>query len=105
MAINLAEADKNVGIQEKRKFPQKVMVWLGVRSKDVTPMLIFEKGTVDHARYINEVLPVALKSGNQIFGDDWVFQQDGATLHTHNLTHNCEETIFQVLLAKLLATK
>ena len=66
------------GRRRKRKFPQKVMVWLGVCSKDVSRLVIFESDTLDHDRYIKEVLPVALKYGNDMFGDDWTFQQDGA---------------------------
>ena len=34
------EADEKGGIKEKQKFPQKVMVWLGVCSKGVTPFVI-----------------------------------------------------------------
>ena len=66
-AVDRAEGDAKGGIQPKRKFPQKVMVWLGVCSKKgVSPLVIFEKGTLDHARYIEEVLPVALKYGNKV---------------------------------------
>ena len=82
-AVDPAEADAKGGIQPKRKFPQKVMVWLGVCSKGVSPLVIFEKGTLDHARYIEEVLPVALKYGNKVLGNEWIFQQDGARPHTH----------------------
>ena len=35
-AVNRAAADAKGGIRRKRKFPQKVMVWLGVCSKDVS---------------------------------------------------------------------
>ena len=69
-----------------RKFPQKVMVWLGACSKGLSPLVIFENETVDHNRYINEVLSVALKYGNCIFENDWTFQHDGATLHFHEKT-------------------
>jgi len=82
-AVNRSEADIKGGIRQKRKFPQKVMVWLGVCSKGVSPLVIFENGTVDHERYIKELLPVALKFGNDTFGNDWTFQQDGANPHTH----------------------
>ena len=71
------------GLRRKRKFPQKVMVWLGIYSKGVSPLVIFESDTLDHDRYIKEVLPVALKYGNDMFGDDWTFQQDGAKPHIH----------------------
>ena len=82
-AANRSEADMKGGIRRKRIFPQKVMVWLGVCSKGVSPLVVFEKGTVDHDRYIKEVLPVALKFGNDMFGSDWIFQQDSAKPHTH----------------------
>ena len=65
------------GIKEVQKFPKKVMVWFGVCSNGVSPLVIFEEGTVDHERYIHEVLPVTLKFGNDMFGNNWTFQQDG----------------------------
>ncbi|CAM4746049.1 unnamed protein product [Rotaria magnacalcarata] len=82
-AVDRSEADIKGGTRQKRKFPQKIMVWLGVCSKGVSPLVIFENGTVDHDRYIKEVLPIALKFGNDMFGNDWTFQQDGARPHTH----------------------
>lgn len=45
-AASRDEADKKGGIHQKKKFPQKVMVWLGVCSKGVSPLVIFEQGTV-----------------------------------------------------------
>ena len=56
------------------------MVWLGVCSKDV---VLFKDGTMDHDQYIKEVLLVAVKFGNDIFGNDWTFQQDNAKAHIH----------------------
>jgi hypothetical protein len=44
----------------------------------VTSLMILDNSTVNHERYINAVLPVALKDG-----DNWTFQQDGAKPHTH----------------------
>ncbi|CAF2094995.1 unnamed protein product, partial [Rotaria magnacalcarata] len=97
-AVNRGEADKKGGKKQKRKFPQKVMVWLGVCSKGVTPLVILDKGTFDHERYIKEILPVALKHGNKVFSDDWTYQQDGATPHTHNLTQEwCQQNLPQFL--------
>ena len=71
-AVNRSAADTKGGIRQKRKFPQKVMIWLGVCSNGVSspPLVIFEDGTMDHDRYIKEVLPVALKFGNDMFGID-----------------------------------
>ncbi|CAF1514216.1 unnamed protein product [Rotaria sordida] len=85
-AASRDEADKQGGVHQKKKFPQKVMVWLGVCSKGVSPLVVFEQGTLDHERYIKAVLPVALKYGNHVFGNDWTFQQDGAKPHIHHLT-------------------
>jgi transposase len=85
-AINREEADMKGGAKKKQKFPQKVMVWLGVCSKGITPLVILDKGTVNHKVYLEKILPVALKYGNQVFGNNWTFQQDGATAHIHHLS-------------------
>ena len=99
-AVNRDEADANGGIKQVQKFPQKVMVWLGVCSRGVSPLVIFEKGTVDHDRYIKEVLPVALKFGNDVFGDDWIFQQDGAKPHIHKKSQEWCRTHFPGFIDK-----
>ena len=62
------------------------MVWPGACSQGITPLVIFNKGTVDYGVYIEKVLPVALKYENQVLGSNWIFQQDGAKLHSHHLT-------------------
>ena len=46
------------------------MVWLGVRSKDVSPLVIFEDETMNRDRYIKEALSAPLKFGNDMFGTD-----------------------------------
>ena len=69
-AVNREEVDKRGGVQQTRKFSQKVMVWLGTCSKGLTPLIILDEGTMDHRRYIDEILPVALKYGNKGFGDN-----------------------------------
>ena len=65
-AVSRVEADKRGGVKQKRKFPEKVMIWLSVCSKGVPPIVIFDEGTIDHAQYIREVLPVVLKYENNI---------------------------------------
>ncbi|CAF4872916.1 unnamed protein product [Rotaria socialis] len=42
----------------------------GACAKGLTPLIILDKGTVDHQRYINEVFSVALKYGDEVFGDN-----------------------------------
>ena len=59
-AVNREEADKRGAVQQTRKFAQKVMVWLGACSKELPPLITLDEGTMDHRRYINEILPVAL---------------------------------------------
>jgi transposase len=99
-AASRTEADEKGGKKQKRKFPQKVMVWLGACSEGLTPLIILDNGTVYHERYIKEVLPVALKYGRNIFGDKWTFQQDGATCHTHRLTQKWCADNFPAFLDK-----
>ena len=87
-APSRADTDAKGGIKQIQKFPKKVMVWLGACSKGVSPLVIFEEGTVDHERYIQEVLPVVLKFGNDVFDDNWKFQQDGGRPHIHQKTQD-----------------
>ena len=83
VAVNRAEADIKGGIGNFRK---RLWVSLQTCSKRLSSLVIFENGTVNHNRSINEVLPVALKYGNRIFGNEWTFQQDGAKAHFHEKT-------------------
>ena len=67
----------NGDIKEVQKFRKTVMVWFGTSFKGVfSHLVIFEEGTVDHERYIQEMLLVALKFGNGMFDNNWTFQQD-----------------------------
>ena len=70
-------------LRRKRQFQQKVIVYLGVYCEGVSSLVIFESDTLDHDQDIKEVLPVALKYANDMFGDDWIFQQDGAKANIH----------------------
>ena len=99
-AVNRAATDAENGIRRKRKFPQKVIVWLGACSKGVSPLVNFESDTLDHDRYIKEVLPVTLKYGNDMCEDDWTFQQDGAKPHTHEKSQECCAKSFPSFIGK-----
>jgi len=85
-AVSREEADKQGGVHQQTKFPAKVLVWLGVCGEGLTAPVIMEDGTMDAERYIDEVLPIALKSGNKMLGNNWTYQQDGARPHTHHLS-------------------
>ena len=93
LAVSRSEADKNGTVKQRRQFPQKVMVWLTVCWKEVSPMLIFKEGTIDHDRCIREVLPAALKYGNQTLGSHWTFQQNGDRPHIHLTQQWCEKNL------------
>ena len=58
---------------------------VGAYSNGFTPLVILDKGTIDHSCYIKNLLPVALKYGTEVFGDKWIFQQDGAKAHQDHL--------------------
>ena len=85
-AVDRADTIKKDGIKQKRKVPSKVMVWLGACFKGVTRLVISDEGTVDHSVYIEKMLPVASKYGNEAFGGDLVIQQDSTRPHPHHLS-------------------
>ena len=47
-AVNREEANRRGGKKQQGNFAEKVMVWLAVCSEGVTPLVLFEKGTLDH---------------------------------------------------------
>ena len=65
------------------------MVWFGVDSKAVSRLMILESDTLDHDRYIKDVLPVALKYGNDMSGADQIFQKDGVKPHIGAKSQYC----------------
>jgi len=68
-------------MHRKTKFSEGVLVWLGVGYNDVTRPVIIEKGTINHQLYINQMLPLSLKDGQKLMGNEFTFQQDGAPAH------------------------
>ncbi|CAF1459743.1 unnamed protein product [Didymodactylos carnosus] len=70
------------------------MVWLGACSKGMTTLVILDKGSVDHVKYIERVLPVAKKCGDEMMGNDWIFQQDNAPAHKDSETQQwCRDNL------------
>ena len=100
-AVSRSDADRRNGVHHKRKFLAKVMVWLSVCFKGASLLVIFKEGTVNHDRYIREVLPVALEYKKKVFGNYWTFQQDGAAKpHAHRLTQEWCRKNFPSLIDK-----
>ena len=85
-AVNREEVNRRGGKKQRGKFVEKVVVRLAVCSEGAAPLVLFEKDTLDHHRYIKRVPPIALRYGNSKFGNNWTFQQDNGTLHIHQET-------------------
>ncbi|CAF2752241.1 unnamed protein product [Rotaria sp. Silwood2] len=101
-AVSRAEAYRQGGIHQKTKFPTKVMAWLGVCAEGLTESMIIEDETMDAERYINDVLPIALKSGDRMLGDNWTYQQDGAKPHIYWLAQKWCTDNFPSFISKKL---
>ena len=99
-AVNRQKADKAGVTKQKRKFLEKVMVWLGVFSKVVSPLVVLGTESMNHEQDIKDVLPVALKYGNETFENDCIFQQDNAALHTHILAQQWCQDHFPMFIDK-----
>ena len=87
-AVNREEAKAERWKKTVTKVSTKSDVWLAVCSEGVAPLVLFEKGTRDHHRHIKEVLSVTLRYQNSKFGNNWIFQQDNRTSHTHQETQD-----------------
>ena len=46
------------------------MAWPRACYEDLTTPVILDNGTLDHEKYIEYVLPVVLKCGNETMGSD-----------------------------------
>ena len=63
------------------------MVWLAVGYGGRTS-LVFLSGRQKHTDYIQVLNSDLLPYGVELGGDDWIFQQDGASIHTANGVKN-----------------
>ncbi|CAF4646770.1 unnamed protein product [Rotaria magnacalcarata] len=83
-ASSRQEADAHGRIHRLSKFPKLIMVWLGACKEGLTTPIIFKPGeTLTHKSYIDIVLPHALAESQRLLGEDFIYQQDNATPHTH----------------------
>ena len=70
-------------MHKKSKYPTSAMVWFGICNEGLTRHVIIESGAINNKVYIEKILHVALGDGKKIFGNEFTFQQDNATTHTH----------------------
>ena len=64
------------------------MMWPGICSKGVSPLVISEDGAVHYERHIHGMLPLTLKFGKHMFGNNWIFQKDKGRPHIHQKTQD-----------------
>jgi len=55
---------------------------------------------MDGEKYIRQVLPGALKCGNNMLGNNWTYQHDGAKPHIHHLRQKWCADHFPVFISK-----
>ena len=99
-AANRQEADAKGETKKKHKFPTRVMVWLGVCREGFTTPVILGNETLNHEKYIKEILPVVLQCGNKMMGSNWTYQQDGARAHTHHLSQEWCTNLLPAFVSK-----
>ncbi|CAF4104980.1 unnamed protein product [Rotaria sordida] len=94
-AASRLEADEQKGIYQQPKYPRRLMVWLGTSKNGLTSPIIFKPDeTLSHKNYIEAILQHAQAEGERLLGDNFIFQQDHATPHTHRETLAwCEENL------------
>ena len=101
-AVNCGEVDGKGGVKQKQKISQKVMVWLG---RNNTIGHLGKRNSQPQSLY-QKFLPVAHIYNNQVFGDNWMFQQDSATPHINHLSQKwCTDNFLVVINQKQLAAK
>ena len=82
LAGSREDANTRTGTKPVHKFPFKVMVWCGLTYQGATKVIVLPpKTSFDSNFYIKNVLPIVEKEGPRLIGNDFVFQQDGATCH------------------------
>ena len=85
-----------------KSFPRKSDGVVGclLSFKDLTPLATLDEETIDHSCYIKNVLSAALRYGNEVFGDKWIFQQDDANPNRDHLTQEWCRDNFPSLINK-----
>jgi hypothetical protein len=60
------------------------MVWLVASKDSLTPSIIFKSDEIlSYENYIEVVLSHAQSKDKRLLGNEFIYQQDNTTLHTH----------------------
>jgi hypothetical protein len=94
-------ANDEGGFHEEKKYPEAVMVAMGITWNGLTKPYFFKKGfRLNTKRYVS-VLKFYKKEGDRLFSDtNWGFQQDGASCHTSDESQSWCEKNFKWYIAK-----
>ena len=88
-AASRDDANSDMGLHQMKKYPFKVMVWLGMTWNGFTSLVVLPpKKSFNSDFYIESVLPIVSSYGTRLIGTNFVFQQDGASCHTSEKTIN-----------------
>ena len=83
MTISMLNSRDDSGHQYQKKFPFKVMVWLGMTWNGFTSLVVLPpKMSFNSDFYIKNVLPIVSRDGKRLIGTNFIFQQDGASCHS-----------------------
>lgn len=80
-------ANLNGGLIRRKKYPSKVMVWCMVTWNGPSQALILPAGASFNSKfYASKVIPIIKQTCVELMGNDFIFQQDGATCHTAKIS-------------------
>ena len=82
-------ANNDMVLHPMKKFPFKVMVWLGMTWNGFTNLVVLPPKTLfDSDFYTKNVLALVKRDDIKLIGSMFIFQQDGAKCHTSEVTIN-----------------
>ena len=101
LSKSLQDNPPGLGKVERTQWPASVMVWSAVSSEGYFPLIFVLKGVkINKEVYIVKILEGGFMPwANEMYPNpNWTFQQDDATSHMANLTHewcrnNCPQFI------------
>ena len=86
-AKSIQEANQNGGLLPTKKYPTKVMVWVGLAYNGKCEIVVWPARQPFTANFYTEnLLPIVNRDVRKLIGDNFIFQQDGATAHTADIT-------------------
>ena len=81
------EANENGGLLLKKNYPTKVMMWVGLAFNGKCKVVVLPSNeSFNGDFYVKNVLPFVNRDGRKLTGDNFTFQQDGASFHTADIS-------------------